>query len=434
MKDAVVQLWGTDIGSVSWVEDRQVGVFQYEPSFLRSHIQVAPLMMPLRELPYEFPALARESFHGLPGLLADSLPDKFGNAVIDAWLASRNIRPEDFHPVERLGFIDSRGMGALEFKPALRGSPTRDEELNLATLVDFSNRVLAERANLKVELKGEDDRKAMQDILRVGTSAGGARAKAVVAWNRETNQFRSGQVSTPAGFEHWIIKFDGVSNNRDKELATPLGFGKVEFAYSLMAARAGIHMTECRLIPEGGRSHFMTRRFDRDNTGGKIHMQSLGAMAHADYNQPALYSYEQAIQVMKRLSLPREDLEQFVTRAIFNVAARNQDDHVKNIAFLMDRRGDWRVSPAFDVTYAYDPHGAWTGQHQMSIQGKRDGFLREDLIQLASLAGMKPRRAAALLDQVLAAVASWPEFAAAAGVEEDRIRQIASTHRLYLAA
>ena len=432
MSDAKVLLWGSDIGAVTWLEDRQVGVFQYDPAFIKSGIQLSPLMMPLRELPFEFPALAKDTFKGLPGLLADSLPDKFGNAIIDTWLASQGRTPESFNSVERLCYIGSRGMGGLEFKPALRISHSKTDEIEVAKLVELSGKILNQRAGLAGVFNGDDDREAMQDILRVGTSAGGARAKAILAWNPTTNEFRSGQVKIPSGFEYWILKFDGVSNNRDKELSDPQGYGKIEYAYHLMALEAGIEMTECRLHHEGGRSHFMTKRFDRNTDGSKIHVQSLCAITHVDFNEPALYSYEQTIQTMKRLGLSQKDLEQQVLRAMFNVVGRNHDDHVKNIAFLMNRRGEWKLSPAFDVSYAYDPKGVWTSQHQMSINGKRDSFSKEDLSSLAKIAGIKTNRAYEMLDRVVLIMRNWPEFAQKAGVAEDRIRQIQATHRISL--
>jgi serine/threonine-protein kinase HipA len=429
MTDARVILWGTAIGAVSWDEARQVGVFQYEPEFIQSGIELSPFMMPLRIDPYEFPGLAPASFRGLPGLLADSLPDKFGNAVIDAWLASLGRSPASFNPVERLCYIGSRGMGALEYQPAILRPIRAGMEIEISKLVELSNRVLDTRMKLSGVFSGRDDTRAMKEILRVGTSAGGARAKAILAWNPTTNEFRSGQVTLQPGFEHWIMKFDGVSNNRDKEVADPQGYGRIEYAYHLMAAEVGIEMTACRLHHEGGRSHFMTRRFDRLPDGGKLHMQSLGAIAHLDFNEPALYSYEEALQIMKRLDLPQADLEQQVLRGMFNVVGRNHDDHVKNIAFLMNRRGEWRLSPAFDVTYAFDPTGAWTRQHQMSINGKRNNFLPDDLFTLAAIAGIKKARAKEMLERVAAAAARWPEFAAAAGVDDEKFSKIGNALR-----
>ena len=269
--------------------------------------------------------------------------------------------------------------------------------------------------------------RALQDILRVGTSAGGARAKAVIAWNPETNEVRSGQVKAGDGFSHWLLKFDGVAGNRDRELEDPKGYGLIEYAYHRMARAAGIRMTECRILHESGRHHFMTRRFDRTDTGGKIHMQSLGALAHYDFNQPGAYSYEQALRVIDRLGLGKDAAEEQFRRMAFNIVARNQDDHVKNIAFLMDRSGRWRLSPAFDVTYSYNPEGRWTGAHQMTLNGKRDGFEAGDFVACARNASLKRGRAAAILRKVQGAVSRWPEFAEAAGVPGDSVRRIGAT-------
>lgn len=430
--DARVILWGSLIGAVTWLEDREIGVFQYSPDFLRSGIEVSPISMPLAEFPYEFPALARNTFKGLPGLLADSLPDKYGNAIIDAWLASQNRTAASFHPVERLCYVGNRGMGALEFDPATLGLPSSKRAVEVASLVDLVNQILDERTSLGGVFSGDDDREVINDILRVGTSAGGARAKAILAWNPETNEFRSGQVDVGPGFEHWIMKFDGVSSTRDSEIATPMGYGRIEYAYHLMALEAGIEMMPCRLHQEGGRSHFMTKRFDRTARGGRLHMQSLGALAHFDYRQPASYSYEQAIQVIQRLGLTRKDAEQQVLRAFFNVVGRNCDDHVKNIAFLMNRRGEWSLSPAFDVTYAWNPTGEWTSRHQMSINGKREGFEREDLLVLASTAGIKRARASQMLDSVIEAVRRWPDYAGKAEVPDRRAKEIQRNQRIEL--
>lgn len=430
--DARVVLWGSVIGAVTWLEDRQVGVFQYAPDFLSSGIQLAPLMMPLNEFPYEFPALARNTFKGLPGLVADSLPDKYGNALIDAWLASQGRTAESFHPVERLCYVGSRGMGALEYHPATLGPPTSKRAVEVASLVDLANQILAERTRFGGIFSGTDDREVINDILRVGTSAGGARAKAILAWHPETNEFRSGQVDAGAGFEYWLMKFDGITSSSDTEVATPKGYGKIEYAYYLMAVEAGIEMTTCRLHHEGGRSHFMAKRFDRTANGRKLHMQSLGAIAHYDYRQPASYSYEQAIQVIRRLGLSRKDIDQQVLRAIFNVVGRNCDDHVKNIAFLMNRRGEWRLSPAFDTSYAWNPSGDWTSQHQMSVNGKRDGFEREDLLALAKAADIKKTRAEQMIQRVIEVVCRWPDFARKAGVNDEQIKKVKACHRTSL--
>ena len=429
MTDARVILWGREIGAVSWLEDREIGVFQYAPEFVGSGIEVAPLMMPLREAPYEFPGLPRDAFKGLPGLLADSLPDKFGHAVIDAWLAAQGRKPESFNPVERLCYIGARGMGALEFEPAILGSPTRGRKLEVAALVDLANKVLNDRKALAGTLDGTHDAKAIEDIIRVGTSAGGARAKAILAWNETTGEFRSGQIKADQGFTYWLMKFDGVAGNKDRELADPQGFGLIEYAYHLMAIDAGIEMTLCRLQREGGRAHFMTKRFDRTEEGDKLHMQSLAAMMHFNFNQPDVYSYEQALQTIRRLRLPMADIELQFRRAVFNVIARNHDDHVKNIAFLMNKAGAWRLSPAFDVAYSYNPSGAWTSRHQMSLNGKRDGFDVEDLIALGETAGIKPAKARRIIEEVDASVGKWSDFAAIAGIDDETRDRIGAAHR-----
>ncbi len=429
MTDASVNLWGRQIGAISWLDDREIGVFQYSPEFVDSNIQVAPLMMPLRITPYEFPALSRETFRGLPGMPADSLPDKFGNALIDAWLASQGRLAESFNPVERLCYIGTRGMGALEFQPAIHGAPANRKKIEIAALVQLANRVLDERISLTGKFSGADDAQVIEDIIRVGTSAGGARAKAILAWNETTGEFRSGQVPTINGFSQWLMKFDGVAGNKDKEVADPLGYGLTEYAYYRMAVTAGIEMTECRLHREGGRAHFMTRRFDRTDSGEKLHMQSLCAMLHYDFNQPDAYSYEQGLQAIRRLGLPMRDIEQQFRRAVFNVIARNHDDHVKNIAYLMDKKGEWRLSPAFDVAYSYNPSGAWTSRHQMSINGKRDGFDLEDLLALGRLAGLKRPRALAVIEEVDASVGDWQSFANEAGVDANVTQRIGNAHR-----
>lgn len=433
MKDtARVILWGSDIGAVTWLPERGIGVFQYTPEFAQSGIEVAPLMMPLTDAPYEFPSLSQETFKGLPGLLADSLPDKFGSVLINAWLSRHGRDPGSFTPVERLCYTGTRGMGALEFKPLMSDAPAVSRKVEIDALVDLANRVLDDRIALKGKFNGVDDQRSIEDILRVGTSAGGARAKAVLAWNPQTGEFRSGQAPADRGFGHWLLKFDGVHGNRDREVADPQGFGRIEYAYYLMAREAGIDMQECRLHEEGGRAHFMTKRFDRTETGQKLHMQSLGALMHYDFNIAGLYAYEQAIQAIRRLGLGMADTEQQVRRAYFNVVARNQDDHVKNIAFLMDRRGTWRLSPAFDIAYSYNPSGAWTGQHQMSLNGKRDGFDIDDLIAFAGVSGMKNAKAKAILSEVSSAVSSWRRFAEDAGMPETDIDRIEQTQRRHL--
>lgn len=431
--EAEVRLWGGTIGAVLLQPEDTAAIFQYTPEFAASGIQVAPLEMPLRAQPYTFPSLPFKSFKGLPGMLADSLPDRYGNTLIDAWLARQGRESGSANAIERLCYMGTRGAGALEFAPVKGPELTGDEEIEIGELVELASKILSERDDFTTSLKARNEERGLLEILSVGMSAGGARAKAVIAWNPQTNEVRSGQVDAPPGFEHWLLKFDGVSGNRDKErLADPEGYGAVEYAYSLMAEATGIEMMPCRLFEENGRRHFMTRRFDRPSGNAKLHMQSLAALRHYDFNDARAYSYEQALLTIRTLGLPMAALEEQFRRMAFNVIARNQDDHVKNIAFLMDRAGNWTLSPAFDMTHNYNREGDWTARHQMSVNGKRDDFEVEDLLRCADAVSMQRTRALAILEEVGAAVARWPEFADFAGVPEERMQKISADRRLHL--
>lgn len=415
---AEVRLWGKTIGAVSLQDGEHVASFEYDAAFARSGIQVAPIVMPLSRRVYRFPEISRPTFLGLPGLLADSLPDKFGNALIDTWLASQGRQPDSFNPIERLCYTGERGMGALEFAPAIGPRAKQTTHIEVGKLVELASEVLTHRNSLQASFAAEGKEDALRDILRVGTSAGGARAKAIIAWNPKTNEVRSGQVKAGKGFEYWLLKFDGVSGNKDKELVDPKGYGVIEYAYYLMALECGIDISECRLFEENGRSHFMTRRFDRLAAGEKLHMQSLCALAHYDFNMAGAFSYEQALLVMRQLQLPMQAIEQLFRRMVFNIVARNQDDHVKNIAFLMDKSGEWSLSPAFDMTYSFNPAGAWTASHQMMMNGKRDNFTMEDFNACAKTASMKRGRAAKIVADVQTVVSKWRSFAEKAGVPD----------------
>ncbi|MES9830418.1 MAG: HipA domain-containing protein [Candidatus Thiodiazotropha sp.] len=429
---AEVRLWGRTIGAVSLADGESTALFEYDPAFARSGIEIAPMMMPLSKRLYSFPQLPRETFHGLPGLLADSLPDRFGNLLIDAWLASQGRPSHSFNAVERLCYTGRRGMGALEYVPAIGPGARYSSQIEIDRLVELASLVLGQRQALQHSLADADKQEALSDILRVGTSAGGARAKAVIAWNRETNEVRSGQVTAGEGFEYWLLKFDGVSGNRDKELEDPQGYAAVEYAYYLMAGACGIDINESRLFEEGGRRHFMTKRFDRLDGGEKLHMQSLCAMAHYDFNSAGAYSYEQALMAIRRLGLPMQAVEEQFRRMAFNIIGRNQDDHVKNIAFLMDKSGAWALSPAFDMTYSFNPDGLWTATHQMTLNGKRDSFVLDDFRACAKSASMKRGRADAIVAEVLSTVSNWSRFAEQAGVPALMRRQIQNTLRLDL--
>lgn len=429
---AEVRLWGRRIGAVSLEDGAQVAAFEYDPAFARSGIEISPLTMPLSQRVYTFPELSPKTFYGLPGLLADSLPDKFGHVLIDAWLATQGRALNSFNVLERLCYVGERGMGALEFAPATGPKARQASAIQIDTLVELASEILTHRNHLQTSFANESREQALTDILRVGTSAGGARAKAVIAWNPTTNEVRSGQVSAGAGFEYWLLKFDGVSGNRDKELDDPTGYGVIEYAYNKMARDCGIDISESRLFEENGRRHFMTRRFDRLAGGEKWHMQSLCALAHYDFNLAGAHSYEQALLVIRQLGLPMSTIEQQFRRMVFNIIARNQDDHVKNIAFLMDKTGAWSLSPAFDVTYSFNPSGAWTASHQMSLNRKRDNFTSDDFKACAKTASMKRGRAAAIVDEVRKTVSRWKDYADEAGVPAPMRDQIYRTLRLEL--
>lgn len=435
MTVAAVTLWGRRIAAVSIAPEARYATFQYDPAFVRSGVQVAPLRMPLRDEPYTFPGLPADAFHGLPGVLADSLPDRWGTALVDAWLAAQGRAESSFDVVERLCYVGTRGMGALEFQPA-REPPAAAEgaDLRFDALVRLAGEVLAQRERFVAELAEDPEEEAIREILAIGTSAGGARPKAIIAYNQSTGQVRSGQVDAGEGFTYWLLKFDGVSGSGDHGLADPRGWCAVEYAYSVMAGAAAVEMSECRLYEEHGRRHFMTRRFDREDDGRKLHMQTLGALEHVSYNEPGAYSYEQALLLLRRLGLGAGAREQLYRRMVFNVVARNQDDHVKNIAFLMDRSGAWSLAPAYDVTWAWQPGNPWLDSHQMSINGKRENFTVADLRAVARVAGLPRGRADRILSEVTHAVARWPAIAEDAGLEEEMAERIARSHRLTLPA
>lgn len=424
---AKIKLWGTTIGAVSLEDGQKIVRFEYDSDFLSSGIEVSPLMMPLQPGVYSFPNLPYESFHGLPGLLSDSLPDKFGNELINVWLAKQGRLPNSLNAVERLCYTGNRGMGALEYVPSISEKESDDEKIQVSELVELASIVLSNRKNLN-EVFDECDKKnlskSLHKIIRLGTSAGGARAKAVIALNPKTNEVRSGQIDAGSGFEYWLIKFSGVNGNKDKEDDDLADFGMIEFAYYLMAKNAGINMMPCRLLNDGKNQHFMTKRFDRTEEGGKIHSQTLAALCHFDFNSAGTTSYEQAFTVMNALNIGHQEKKEFFRRMIFNVLALNCDDHVKNISFLMDRSGKWSLSPDYDVTFAYNPSGAWTSSHQMTINGKRNGFTKEDFSTCEKIAGLKKAESERIFKEVQDSMKNWLDFANQAGVSEERANAI----------
>lgn len=417
---ADIYLWGQHAGTVAWDENYQAASFEFTPEFASGQWDISPLMMPVRQRQiYQFPSLNKDTFVGLPGLLADALPDAFGKALLDKWLVS--VGRTFANPVERLCYQGKRSMGALEFVPAQDDYLEQGTKLEIDSLVEVAREVLDEKKKLDVNVN-EDTKEAIANIVRVGTSAGGQRAKAVIAYNENTGEVRSGQIDVPDGFSHWLLKLDGVTN---AELGDPKHYGEIEYVYYLMARVAGINMTECRLLEENGRAHFMTRRFDRLSGNEKVHMQTLCGIAHYDYKMLHAYSYEQAFQVMRQLRLPYSQAEEMFRRMVFNVIARNQDDHTKNISFLMDKNGRWSLSPAYDMSWSYNPKGVWTSRHQMSVNGKWDDITRADLLALAKNVNIK--QADAIIDEVKEGVSKWRTFATQYSIPSEMVKGIDST-------
>lgn len=413
IESADVILWGKRIGCVVRREGVPYAEFEYDPDFVGCGIEPSPIEMPAASRIYRFPSLPEASFHGLPGLLSDSVPDKFGNAVIDVWLKTQGRAPGSLSPIERLCYTGSRGMGALEYRPSLFSEGDPDEAFQVDQLARLAADVLRSRREARTELVPGISRYA--PILRVGSSAGGARAKALIGWNEATGEVRSGQIALPPGYGYWLVKFDGIAGNGDKDGDDVQGYGRIEYAYYLMAKAAGIQMTECRLWD---RRHFMTRRFDRTADGQKLHAQTLAALAHFDYNDPLRHSYEQAFRITRRIVNDIRAERELFRRMAFNVLAWNCDDHVKNISYLMDRSGTWRLAPAYDECYAYNPNGSWTSGHQMSVNGKNTDVGRADLVAAGKVAGLGESVCRDIIDGVREAVCGWLRFAAEAEVPD----------------
>lgn len=433
---AEVWLWDKLVGALAWAPDTATATFEYTPEWIKTGVQIAPLHMPSYadgSRIFHFPQLNRDTYKGLPACFADTLPDDFGNAVINAWLARNGRDSQSFNPLERLLYSGKRGMGALEYAPALRQTQSGNNKLELDSLIGMAQQVLDQRAGVSSQLHnaGNDDLTA---ILQVGTSAGGARAKALVAINKNRTEIRSGQVDAPEGFAHYLLKFDGIveqGNNRET-FGDPQGFGRMEYAYYLMAKDVGIAMTPCELLIDGERAHFLTQRFDRIGNH-KLHYQSLCAMDHADFKMPGYYSYEQLFAVARQLRLTRAEAVEIYRRMVFNIIARNHDDHSKNFGFILPGpRAQWQLAPAFDIAYSYKPGSPWVNSHQLSVNGKRDNFSREDLLITAKLISNFTKEAKLIIQQTLDVVGQWKKYAHAAEVPANFTHEIKQNLRLNL--
>jgi len=420
---AKVNMFGMLVGTFRWDSSRDVALFEYASKYIGKGLEPAPLMMPVRQgYVYSFGNIGSETFKGLPGMLADSLPDTYGRALFDRWLSLTGRTSSN--PIETLCFLGKRCMGALEFEPAMEISYDSDFQFEIESLVDVAKTALTEKENFGVNL--DNDRKAaIAEIVRLGTSAGGQRAKAIIAYNKATGEVCSGQIEAPEGFDYYIIKLDGVSATTGFRETD--NYGRLEYSFSQLVRKCGIEMTDCELKEENGRAHFMTKRFDRIN-GKKLHMQTLCGIAHYDYRIHRAYSYEQAFDVMRALRLPYTQAREMFRRIVFNVVVRNQDDHTKNISFLMDEGGTWRLSPAYDMGYAYNPNGGWTATHQMSVNGKFDDITRRDLLECANRNNIK--EASQIIDEICEISSGWPVVATECDVPQDMIRSIAKNMRL----
>lgn len=413
MQVAEVKIWGQGVGAVAWDQDNGLATFEYDPKFKSLAWDLAPLKMPVsgNRNQFSFPELRKEknaaydTFKGLPGMLADALPDSYGNQLINLWLAQQGRPQDSMNPIEMLCFLGTRGMGALEFEPVMLKENKRAFSIEIDSLVTLAQQMLDKKKSFSTHLN-KDEEQGVLEILKIGTSAGGARPKALIAWNEKTGEVKSGQTKAPMGFEHWLIKLDGVS---DVQLGSSSGYGRVEMAYHHMATACGIHMMPCRLLEENGRAHFMTRRFDRDEGGVKHHIQTFCAIKHFDYSLVNSFSYEQLFQCMRELKLTYADAEQMFRRMVFNVMARNCDDHTKNFSFLLPHGGKWALAPAYDVCHAYRPGSEWVSQHALSINGKRKNITREDLLVIGK--SIRCKKAAEIVDEINTTIRSWKKFA-----------------------
>ena len=424
-----VKLWDKDVAVVHWNKDKEWATIEFFDSFIYENLNISPIMMPLEDLQrgdkiFTFPANKNKTFLGLPGLIADSLPDDYGNSIIDEWFAE-NQTVIDITPLDKLSYIGKRAMGALEYEPATDiPELSKSSEIEIEELTKLAQNILNRRKEFSIKLS--EDNQNFMDILRVGTSAGGAKPKAIIAINDATGEVHSGQVKAPDGFNYWILKFDGVEGGKIND--NPLGIGRIEYAYSVMAKDCGINMSECRLFEENQHAHFMTKRFDREDNGEKMHTQTWCAMAH--YDRDERFSYEQIFQTMRKLYLPYSDMDQMFRRMVFNIVARNHDDHTKNHTFLMNKKGEWSLAPAYDLCYSYSPSGKWTNQHQLSVNGKRSDFQLEDIITVAKKVDIK--NAHQTVKEIIAVVSNWESYAKNANVRKEQISLISNFLRLKL--
>ncbi|MBF7957682.1 type II toxin-antitoxin system HipA family toxin [Rahnella victoriana] len=422
---------GIPVGYLAYVDDSGFATFEYTQDWQKDGFSLSPIHLPLNNQVFTFPALAFETFRGLPAVFADSLPDDFGNSLINAWLARKGQDKTQFLALDRLLYTGTRGMGALEYQPTNNNLEVDSQPILIGELVKMAQKVLDSRDELQLN---DYEESSLAKLLQIGTSAGGARAKAVVAANADRSEILSGQVEVPEGFEHYLLKFDGVEEHKsDKEtFGDPKGYGVMEYVYHLMAKDAGISMSECELLRErnSDRAHFMTKRFDRVNNQ-KYHVLSLCGIAHADFRKPGAYSYEELLAVCRQLGLSNKEQEQIFRRMVFNVVARNHDDHTKNWLFMVDDNFKWTLAPAFDVAWSYKADSPWVNAHQLTLAGKRDKFVMDDLLSVANhITSLRPSKAKKIIDQTIRIVSRWRDYAEKEGVPEALIVSVEKSLRI----
>lgn len=428
---------GHDVGAVSFNTETGLGFFEFEPRFIKTGIELSPLKMPLSRKIYSFPEADPVAFSGLPGMIADSLPDDFGHAVLNAWIASQGKSTAEITPIQRLKYTGKRGMGALTYHPATQvKNLNASQQIEIQSLVSMAQEILDKREQFRVDLGalGQADKEAMLALLSVGVSAGGARPKAVLAFSADFTQVRSGQTDVPKGFTHFLMKFDGVSeHNKDREtFGDPLGYGTMEYIYHLMAKACGIDMMPCRLLNEGNRRHFITQRFDR-NGNKKRHVQTLNGLAHVSYKKVGSYSYAELFAIARELKLSSDAAMQLFKRMVFNVVARNHDDHSKNFGFMLDDQQQWQLTPAYDLAYSYKPESPWVNSHWMKLNGKRDNFTRADFYSFEKLSPIfSKRKIDRIIEETTEHVSRWNDLATEHNVPQSLLRLIGSNLRLTL--
>jgi len=426
----IVRLWGQAVGLLEWNEFRQFASFRYYKDFLNSGYKISPLKLPLEEKTYFFPELrARadlpeaftDTFCGLPGVFADSLPERYGNHLMKSFLDRQSLDFSDLNPIERLCYVGKRGMGALEYEPAAELISNKEEKIFVDDLLQTARDILAENEN-KHE-KARDDQ-LLNQLIEIGTSAGGAKAKALIALKMQDGKIKdiySGQAAPKEDLSYWILKFSDTKND---EHHSDKYTGALEYAYYLMAKDCGIQMMESSVLKDGtGLSHFMTRRFDRVK-GTKVHMVSFCGIAHQDRNPPGNVGYEKLFETIRRLNLDYSSTEEMYRRMVFNVLSRNQDDHTKNHAFLMLPDGKWGLSPAYDLCFSYKKNHKFIGAQQMSVNSKRDDFTFEDLLACASAADLSKAKAKRIIDEVKYSLAKWLDFAEEAELPAENAKAI----------